>query len=86
VFLFSSPPLPNLKLWEWAFLHIEAGMVMLQLAERPAVCLVWLLALPDLVPHLLTKSTDIKGPLHCPIAGGDTAQAVRGVAAFLVAC
>jgi hypothetical protein len=55
MFLFSSPPLPNLMLWEWAFLHVEARMVMLQLVERPAACLVWLLTLLDPVPHLLTK-------------------------------
>jgi hypothetical protein len=69
-----------------AFVHVETGMVMLQLAERPAACLVGLLTLPDPVPHLLTESTDIKGPLHGPIAEGDATQVVYGVVAFSVTC
>jgi hypothetical protein len=86
MFSFSSSLLPNLMPWEMAFVHVETRMVMPQLAKRPAACLVGLLALLDPMPHLLTESTDIEGPLHGPIAGGDAAQAVHRVNAFLVAC
>jgi len=58
-------------------MHVKAGIVTLQLAEGPMTCLMWLLALMDLVPSLLIELVDIKGPLHCLIAKEDITQAVR---------